>query len=97
MNRMHKQRVGMSKDSPRAWVAVVTMGDPVSHLGHKTSFGVFTSRTEAEGWSHSTYEGVNHIIDVVPLNQPFYLEDKGSHYEVQNGITKLKDINKENK
>tara|TARA_R100001244_G_scaffold53010_3_gene46036 strand:+ start:1111 stop:1374 length:264 start_codon:yes stop_codon:yes gene_type:complete len=87
----------MSENSPSAWVVVVTMGDPVSHLGHKTSFGVFTSRTEAEGWSHSTYEGVNHIIDVIPLNQPFFLEENENHFEVKKGITKLKDINKEKK
>ena len=73
------------------------MGDPVSHLGHKTSFGVFPSHAEADKWATITYDDVPYIIDVVPLNQPFYLEDKGSHYAVQNGITKLKDINKENK
>ena len=87
----------MSKNSPNAWAVVVTMGDPVSHLGHKTSFGVFTSREEADKWATNTYDDVPYIIDIVPLNQPFYLEDKDSHYEVQNGIVKLEDINKEKK
>jgi len=74
----------MSENSPNAWAVVVTMGDPVSHLGHKTSFGVFTSREEADKWVTNTYDDVPYIIDVVPLNQPFYPEDK-------------EDINKEKK
>jgi len=87
----------MSENGPSAWVAVVTMGDPVSHLGHKTSFGLFPSHAEADKWATNTYEGVNHIIDVVPLNQPFFLEENENHFEVKKGITKLKDINKEKK
>ena len=58
----------MNSEQPSLYIVHVTVGDPNSHLPLTTSFGMFESLEQAQGFIDTTYEDTPHICEVVPLN-----------------------------
>ena len=58
----------MNSEQPSLYIVNVTVGDSNSHLPLTTSFGMFESLEQAQGFIDNRFEGDPCICDVVPLN-----------------------------
>ena len=58
----------MNSEQPSLYIVHVTVGDSNTHLPHVTSFGMFETEEQAQGFINTHYENQPYICDVVPLN-----------------------------